>query len=59
MTNEEREWEEIEREWADTDCPVFRNWVTRRDAVEETWGVFIWGGIFDTITSIPFPGRDK
>jgi hypothetical protein len=53
----EDEWVEIEREWMETDSPVFRNWVERRDATTERWGVFAWGGIFDIITTVPFPGR--
>ena len=59
MIDEEREWEEINKEFSDTNCPVFADWVSRRNGQFETWGVFVTGGIFDTITSIPFPNRDR
>ena len=55
---EMREWEEISREWMDTDCAVFRDSIRRRDATDEKWGIFIWGGIFDCITGgMAFPDR--
>jgi len=50
-------WDEINDGWGDTGCVVFRDSVMRRDANVEAWGVFVTGGIFDTITSVPFPGR--
>ena len=37
---------------------VFMDSVRRRNAQIEMWGIFIWGGIFDSITGgMPFPFR--
>jgi len=52
-------WDAINKEMMDTTSPAFMETVRRRNAKQETWGVYAWGGIFDIITTIPFPGRDK
>ena len=55
MTEEEGAWDMIHAEWAKTDFEAIR----RRDANPECGNFWITGGIFDTITTTPFPGRDK
>ena len=52
-------WDEIDASIMDTDCPVFMDAVRRREEKMEGegWGVWVTGGIFDSITKVPFPGR--
>jgi len=57
--DEDRVWDAANEAWGDADCIEFQTSVERRtEAMKiEGWGVYVWGGIFDTITSVPFPGR--
>ena len=53
ITEEEGAWDMIHAEWAKTDFEAIR----RRDANPECGNFWITGGIFDTITKVPFPNR--